>query len=124
MPFLPSLTRRYIKRFTINSSRLNDFISKVESTPLGENWPVVYLLHNDHYLTASGSHQKLLYIGESTSASRRMKEHFSHSNKNFVDRIKLNEADIVFDETFNKSAAAFFIAFPIFFKLASLTFII
>ena len=33
-----------------------------------------------------------------------MKEHFSFSNKNFGERIKLNEADIVFDETFNKSA--------------------
>ena len=33
-----------------------------------------------------------------------MKEHFSSSNKNFGERIKLNEADIVFDETFNKSA--------------------
>ena len=33
-----------------------------------------------------------------------MKEHFSPSNKNFGERIKLNEAAIVFDETFNKSA--------------------
>lgn len=104
MPFLPSLTRRIIKRFKINSANLNSFFSNVEATPLGENWPVVYLLHNDSYLNAAGSHQKLLYIGESTSASRRMKEHFSSSNKNFGERIKLNEADIVFDETFNKSA--------------------
>ena len=105
MPFLPSLTRRTIKRFKINSNNLNAFISNVEATPLGENWPVVYLLHNDNYINnAIGSHQKLLYIGESTSASRRMKEHFSPSNKNFGDRIKLNAADIVFDETFNKSA--------------------
>ena len=105
MPFLPSLTRRSIKRFKINPKNLNAFISNVEATPLGENWPVVYLLHNDNYNNdAAGCHQKLLYIGESTSASRRMKEHFSPSNKNFGDRIKLNEADIVFDETFNKSA--------------------
>lgn len=96
MPFLPSLTRRSIRRFKINPSNLNEFISSVESAPLGENWPVVYLLHNDQ--------TKLLYIGESTSASRRMKEHFSSANKNFPERIKLNEADIVFDETFNKSA--------------------
>lgn len=104
MPFLPSLTKRSIKRFKINTSNLISFFSSVESMPLGENWPVVYLLHNDNYQTATGSHQKLLYIGESTSASRRMKEHFSPSNKNFGDRIKLNEADIIFDETFNKSA--------------------
>ena len=104
MPFLPSLTRRSIRRFTIDPANLNAFISNVENTPLGENWPVVYLLHNDNYLNADGSHQKLLYIGESTSAFRRMKEHFSSSNKNYGERIKLNEADIVFDETFNKSA--------------------
>lgn len=104
MPFLSSLTKRSIKRFKINPANLNAFISSVESTPLGENWPVVYLLHNENYRTADGSREKLLYIGESTSASRRMKEHFSSSNKNFSDRIKLNEADIVFDETFNKSA--------------------
>ena len=104
MPFLSSLTKRAIKRFKIDPRNLNAFISSVESTPLGENWPVVYLLHNENYRTAVGSHEKLLYIGESTSASRRMKEHFSSSNKNFRDRIKLNEADIIFDETFNKSA--------------------
>lgn len=104
MPFLSSLTKRSIKRFKINPANLNAFISSVESTPLGENWPVVYLLHNENYRTADGSREKLLYIGESTSASRRMKEHFSSSNKHFSDRIKLNEADIVFDETFNKSA--------------------
>lgn len=104
MSFLPELTRRTIKRFKIDSRNLNAFISRVESTPLGENWPVVYLLHNDNYISTSGSHQKLLYIGESTSAFRRMKEHFSPSNKNYDDRVKLNMADIVFDETFNKSA--------------------
>ena len=104
MPFLPSLTRRSIKRFKINHSDLNPFYASVESTPLGENWPVVYLLHNDNYITAEGSHEKLLYFVESTSASRRMKENFSNTNKTIDDRIKLNVADIVFDETFNKSA--------------------
>ena len=104
MAFLSSLTRRSIDCFQIDPKDLNSFFSRVESMPLGENWPVVYLLHNDNYFTAADSRQKLLYIGESTSASRRMKEHFSPSNKNFHERIKLNEAHIVFDETFNKSA--------------------
>lgn len=104
MAFLQSLTKRTIKRFKIDSCNLNTFITSIESTPLGENWPVVYLLHNDHYENNSGSIEKLLYIGESTSASRRMREHFSRTNKNFESRIKLNEADIIFDETFNKSA--------------------
>ncbi len=104
MAFLPALTERKIQRFRIVRNNLNEFISKVESTPLGENWPVVYLLHNDHHSNESGSVEKLLYVGESTSASRRMKEHFSRSNKNFSQRIKLNEADIIFDKTFNKSA--------------------
>ena len=47
MPFLPSLTRRTIKRFKIDPGNLNAFFSSVESAPLGENWPVVYLLHNE-----------------------------------------------------------------------------
>lgn len=104
MPFLQSLTKRSIKKFSIDPSNLKVFFSNVESTALGENWPVVYLLHNDRYINGSGSMEKLLYVGESTSASRRMKEHFSHTNKNFHDRIKLNEAEIIFDQTFNKSA--------------------
>lgn len=73
MAFLPALTERKIQRFRIVRNNLNEFISKVESTPLGENWPVVYLLHNDHHSNESGSVEKLLYVGESTSASRRMK---------------------------------------------------
>lgn len=104
MPFLPKQTNRIIRRFQIDPNNLDAFISGVESTSLGENWPVVYLLHNDSYRSPSGAPEKLLYIGESTSASRRMKEHFSHSNKNFPERIKLDLAHIIFDETFNKSA--------------------
>lgn len=104
MPFLPKQTNRKIRRFQIDPNNLDSFISGVESTSLGENWPVVYLLHNEAYRLASGASEKLLYIGESTSASRRMKEHFSRSNKNFPERIKLDLAHIIFDETFNKSA--------------------
>lgn len=104
MPFLPSLTKRTIKRFKIVPNKLNAFLSKVEAAPLGENWPVVYLLHNEHFVDAAGSAEKLLYVGESTSAYRRMKEHFSVTNRNYDERIKLDTVDIVFDETFNKSA--------------------
>lgn len=104
MSFSPTLTKRSIQTFKIARNNINAFLSSVESTPLGENWPVVYLLHNDQYRNPSGSVEKLLYVGESTSAARRMKEHFSRSNKNFDQRIKLDEAAIIFDETFNKSA--------------------
>lgn len=104
MAFLSSLTKRSIKRFKIVPNGLTAFLSDVESAPLGENWPVVYLLHNDHYLNAAGSVEKLLYVGESTSACRRMKEHYSSTNSNYAERIKLDTVDIIFDETFNKSA--------------------
>ena len=95
----------YIDRFDFEITSLNDIRSlKHKNNKVGENWPVVYLLHNDQYRNPSGSVEKLLYVGESTSAARRMKEHFSRSNKNFDQRIKLDEAAIIFDETFNKSA--------------------
>ena len=104
MGFLPSLTRRKIRSFTIRPDAIDNFIGNVESEHLGVNWPVVYLLHSENYKDYSGAVQKLLYIGESTSAARRMSEHFSHTNKNYGERIKLNQAHIIFDETFNKSA--------------------
>lgn len=94
---------RKIAKFTIGKQSYNDFFENVKSSPLGENWPVVYLLHNDNFVNGD-KHEKLLYIGETTSAVRRMQEHFSAQNKNFKDRAKLSTAHIIFDDTFNKSA--------------------
>ena len=52
------------------------------------NWPVVYLLHND----------KGLYVWETSSAISRMNEHGK------TDKKKLTNIEIIFDDTFNKSA--------------------
>jgi len=103
MAFSPQQTNRQISRFTINTSNINQFYQDVQNAQLGENWPVVYLLHNDNY-NMSGINRKLLYIGETTSAARRMMEHFAASNTNYHARAKLDVAHIIFDQTFNKSA--------------------
>ncbi len=54
----------------------------------GNNWPVVYLIHNDNSL----------YIGETTSAAYRMSQHLKNKEKK-----NLNVIEIVFDKRFNKS---------------------
>jgi len=104
MAFTHQQTNRSISRFTINTSNINQFYQAVQNARLGENWPVVYLLHNDHFNVGASINQKLLYIGETTSAFRRMMEHFSVSNTNYPERAKLDVAHIIFDQTFNKSA--------------------
>ncbi len=53
-----------------------------------QNWPVVYTLDND----------RRVYVGESTQALSRMRQHLANS-----DRSHLSRARIVVDETFNKS---------------------
>lgn len=52
------------------------------------NWPVVYVLHNDNWL----------YVWETSSAIWRMNEHSKTNKKN------LKNIEIIFDDTFNKSA--------------------
>lgn len=59
----------------------------------GTNWPVVYILHN------TDSNDKNLYVGESTSASQRMKDHIRNSIRACFNKVK-----IIFDPTYNKSA--------------------
>ncbi len=54
----------------------------------GNNWPVVYLIHDD----------KSLYIGETTSAAYRMGQHLKN-----VEKKDLKVIEIVFDKRFNKS---------------------
>ena len=60
----------------------------------GINWPVVYILHND----------KELYIGETTSAYNRYKQHADPNGHYAQERLRLNRVKIVFDDYFNKSA--------------------
>lgn len=59
----------------------------------GTNWPVVYILHN------TDPNDINLYVGESTSASQRMKDHICNRIRNCF-----NEVKIIFDPTYNKSA--------------------
>lgn len=58
------------------------------STDFGENWPVVYLL--------SGKGE--MYIGESSNACQRMKNHLANENRAGLDTMR-----IVFNPRFNKS---------------------
>ena len=71
----------------------NDAIT-VANTYHGTNWPLVYLIHNSEEL----------YIGETTSAYVRYGQHADPKGKNYKDRKKLNQIEIIFDDTFNKSA--------------------
>ena len=59
----------------------------------GTNWPVVYILHN------TDVSDKNLYVGESTSASQRMKDHIGNPIRNCFNQVK-----IIFDPSYNKSA--------------------
>lgn len=64
---------------------------------LGQNWPVVYLLHGNHEI----------YVGETTSANTRMEQHWNsrnENNKRGENRRKLEKVEIIFDKEFNKSA--------------------
>jgi DUF2075 family protein len=60
-----------------------------DADPKHRNWPIVYTIH--------GSSD--IYIGETTSALKRMKQHLDDPMKS-----RLTHLRIVFDETFNKSA--------------------
>lgn len=60
----------------------------------GTNWPVVYIIHNDDEL----------YVGETTSAYVRYGQHADSKGKNYKDRRKLNKIEIIFDDSFHKSA--------------------
>lgn len=53
------------------------------------NWPVVYMLHD----------QKKIYVGETLNAEARLKQHLDTA-----ERRVLNEALVIVDESFNKSA--------------------
>lgn len=53
------------------------------------DWPVVYIIHND----------KTAYIGETVSATHRMKQHWDNP-----DRRKLNQLHIIHDDHFTKSS--------------------
>src|ERR1700761_6785033 len=55
-------------------------------------WPLIYIISNDKIGEA--------YIGESTNAYKRMRNHLSNQ-----DRLRLNTLHLITSDEFNKSAA-------------------
>lgn len=88
-------------QFKIEISNPYDFndslISHInENIWVKNQWPLVYLLYNDRKNT-----EKIMYVGESTNAYSRMKNHLSNpdkKDKNF------NKVSIIGSNEFNKSA--------------------
>ncbi len=81
---------------SIEISQQYDFnkesLSKIEQNTWVKNqWPLVYFIQNDFIGTA--------YIGESTNASSRIKNHLANP-----ERCKLNKISIIGSDKFNKSA--------------------
>lgn len=74
-----------IKSFPFDTNKF-DAIRKYE---YGKNWPVVYLIED----------KKEIYVGETTAAYSRSKQHFENP-----ERSKLKEIHIITDEEYNKSA--------------------
>lgn len=62
---------------------------EIKKFPLGRDWPVVYVIEN----------QQEVYIGETTSAHNRSRQHYENK-----DRASLERLHIISDEEFNKSA--------------------
>lgn len=74
-----------IKTFLYNTAGIED----IKSFPLGTDWPVVYIIEDG----------KNVYIGETTSAWSRSRQHLTR-----IDRASLERMHVIVDEEFNKSA--------------------
>lgn len=69
-----------------------DSLTNIEQNTWVKNqWPLVYFIHNENI--------KLAYVGESTNASSRIKNHLANP-----ERCKLNKISIIGSDKFNKSA--------------------
>jgi uncharacterized protein len=76
------------ERYDFNKESL----SKIEQNPWVKNqWPLVYFIENDNL--------KIAYVGESTNAGSRIKNHLGNP-----DRRKLDKISIIGSDKFNKSA--------------------
>ena len=78
-----------IKNYSFDQSTIN---SLARADHLEENWPVVYQIYNNQQI----------YIGETTNLKNRMNQHLANAEKS---SLKHGSLKVVFDETFNKSAA-------------------
>lgn len=68
-------------------------LSKIEQNPWVKNqWPLVYFIQNES--------ERIAYVGESTNASSRIKNHLANPNKSKV----FNKISIIGSDKFNKSA--------------------
>ena len=68
-------------------------LSKIEQNPWVKNqWPLVYFIQNET--------ERIAYVGESTNASSRIKNHLSNPKKSQV----FNKISIIGSDKFNKSA--------------------
>lgn len=75
-----------IKTFSFKEESL----IKIASNEYGKNWPVVYMIENG----------KELYVGETTSAYNRTKQHLNNPK-----RANLKNLHLIIDDEYNKSAA-------------------
>lgn len=76
-----------IEKYNFNQTTVDSLSADIEN-----NWPVVYQIHN----------RNEIYIGETTNLKNRMRQHLDSKEK-----IMLHDGafHVVFDDTFNKSAA-------------------
>ena len=65
----------------------------IKNHKFGQNWPVVYLIHNKK------DNKPELYVGETTSAIKRVNQHLVNP-----ERRKMTDLKVIFDNKFNKSA--------------------
>lgn len=78
-----------IRNYSFDQSTINNLAA---ADHLEENWPVVYQIYNNQQI----------YIGETTNLKNRMSQHLANAEKS---SLKHGSLKVVFDETFNKSAA-------------------
>lgn len=79
------MTSFSLERFQFSKDEIQTW---AEAGPRHKNWPVVYLMTNE----------KEVYIGESTSAATRMRQHLDTAEKRRFSTVR-----VVLDDTFNKS---------------------
>lgn len=85
------ISKTQIKCFDFNETN----IENLKTMEKGTNWPVVYILKSNKKVN-----KPFIYIGETSSAYTRMKQHISDSNK----RKEFQQNYILFNDSFNKSA--------------------
>lgn len=78
-----------IKNYSFDQNTISNLAT---ADHLEENWPVVYQIYNNQQI----------YIGETTNLKNRMNQHLANAEKS---SLKHGSLKVVFDETFNKSAA-------------------